>query len=449
MAKKENPSPINIIWLIMMLIAVISASYTGKMGDLTTEMFDSAKSAVQLAINLIGAMAIMLGIMKVAEEAGLMRIIARAMRPIMVRLFPEVPDDHPAMSAMIMNFSANALGLGNAATPMGIKAMQELDSLNPEKGTATDPMCLFLAINTSSLAILPLGVIAVRASAGAENPGAIILPSILATGTSTVVAVITAKIMGNFSKKTKPGSLQDSIEKQKQEKSEPDNNEEKEKDDAPVLVPPGLPGRIIAFGSIAALAGGGLYTYFTGEQPEPNLQNVLQAVSAWILPLLIISILLFGYLKGVKIYETVTTGAKDGFDTAVRIIPFLVAVFVAIGMIKASGAMELFIKGVTPLTSLIGMPPEALPMAFMRPLSGSGAFGVMSEVVKSAPDSFGSFVVSTMQGSTETTFYVLAVYFGSIGIKRIRYALYAGLIADLAGILATVFIARFFFYVVF
>ncbi|MFW5960172.1 MAG: spore maturation protein, partial [Chitinivibrionales bacterium] len=177
--------------------------------------------------------------------------------------------------------------------------------------------------------------------------------------------------------------------------------------------------------------------------------NILQTVSAWILPLLIISILLFGYLKGIKIYETVTTGAKDGFDTAVRIIPFLVAVFVAIGMIKASGAMELFIKGVTPLTSLIGMPPEALPMAFMRPLSGSGALGVMSEVVKSAPDSFGSFVVSTMQGSTETTFYVLAVYFGSIGIKRIRYALYAGLIADLAGILATVFISRFFFFVVF
>lgn len=431
----QKTSAINIIWLAMIVIATVTAAYTGTMAEVTKASFDSAKNAVTLAIGLIGPMALWLGIMKVAEAGGLMKIIARAMRPLMIRLFPDVPAEHPAMSAMIMNMAANALGLGNAATPMGIKAMQELEKLSAEKGTATNAMCLFLAINTSSVTLLPLGVITVRAAANATSPSAILIPSLIATFCSTLVAIFVSKLLSKKELVLSPEHLP----------SEKESSEQKEYSSTDDLVKPGTTGRVFIWLMILLFLGGVVYQLI--QQPESLAFSAatLNTVSNWLIPVLISSLLIFGYFKGVKIYETVTDGAKEGFNTAIRIIPFMVAIFVAIGMFRASGAMDILITVLSPITSLIGMPAEALAMALMRPLSGSGAFGMMSEIVGQSPDSFLSFLVSTMQGSTETTFYVLAVYFGSVGIKRTRHALPAALCADAAGILAAVLICNLWF----
>lgn len=436
----KKPSAINIIWFSLILIATVTAAYTGKMENITKAMFDSAKGAVVLAIGLVGPMALWLGIMKVVEAGGLMKIIARAIRPVMIRLFPDVPEDHPAMSAMIMNMAANALGLGNAATPMGIKAMKELDTLNPEKGTATNSMCLFLAINTSSVTLLPLGVITVRAGAGAVNPSAILLTSILATACSTIAAVIAAKL---FARKDTLAFSPSSTQKSAYKEIDPDKSSSQKAEYD--LIPPGIISKVFIFIIIAAFIGAIIFRVSKGNIPPLFGHQFLTSLSHWLMPILMCALLLFGYFKGVKIYETLTDGAKEGFNIAIRIIPFLVAIFVAIGMFRASGALDILITLLNPVTSLIGMPAEALQVALLRPLSGSGSFGVMAEIVNNNPDSFLSYLVSTMQGSTETTFYVLAVYFGSVGIKRTRHALPAGLCADATGVLASVFICRLMF----
>ncbi|MFO7760590.1 MAG: nucleoside recognition domain-containing protein [Desulfobia sp.] len=430
-------SAINIIWLGLVVIATVTAAYTGRMEAVTRASFDSAKDAVTLAIGLIGPMALWLGIMKVAEAGGLMRLIARGMRPVMTRLFPEVPAEHPAMSAMIMNMAANTLGLGNAATPMGIKAMQELDKISAEKETATNAMCLFLAINTSCITILPLGVITVRAAAGAAAPAGILIPSILATACSTLVAIAAAKLMAG--RDSGPPVLAAG------ETGEEESSGGQAEEASPELVKPGPYGRFFVFVMIAAFAGAVFYNILTNPDKLRLSTDLINTVSNWLIPMIISSLIIFGYLRGVKIYETLTDGAKEGFSTAIKIIPFMVAIFVAIGMFRASGAMEILINMLSPLTSLINMPAEALSVAFMRPLSGSGSFGIMSEIVGRDPDSFLSFLVSTMQGSTETTFYVLAVYFGSISIRRTRHALPAALCADAAGVLTAVLICNLWF----
>jgi len=424
----QKSSPMNIIWLLLIVIATITAAYNGTMSELTAASFDSAKSAVELALKLIGAMALWLGIMKVAELSGLMRIIARAIRPLMIRLFPEVPSDHPAMSAMIMNMAANALGLGNAATPMGIKAMTELDQLNAEKGTATNAMCLFLAINTSSVTLLPLGVIAVRAAAGASDPAAILIPSIVATACSTAVAIFIAKVLS----RNKP------IPVASQPVSDKDSSDIEIPEVKTDLVEPSILSRILIWAAIATFGIILIWKFVQGDYPPILSTDFIGVASNWLIPLLMCFFLIIGFFKGIKVYEVVTDGAKEGFNVAVRIIPYMVAIFVAIGMFKASGAMEILVGMLEPVLTRIGMPAEALPMALMRPLSGSGAYGIMSEVVSSAPDSFAAAVVSTMQGSTETTFYVLAVYFGAVGIRKTRHALPAALCADAAGIVAAV-----------
>jgi len=431
---RHKPSAINIIWLAMILIATVTAAYTGRMAEVTKASFDSAKSAVTLAIGLIGPMALWLGIMKVAEDGGMMRAIARALRPVMIRLFPEVPAEHPAMAAMIMNMAANTLGLGNAATPMGIKAMQELEKLAPEKGTATNAMCLFLAINTSSVTLLPLGVITVRAAANAAHPAAILVPSLIATCCSTLVAIMAAKFMAGreSSRRVIPLTGEDDG---KVDTSDGDGKAD--------LYPPSRSGKIFVCLLVIVFGGGIIYQLLNNMHSLAWSTAVINEVSTWLIPVLISFFLIYGYFRGVKLYESVTEGAKEGFLTAVRIIPFMVAIFVAIGMFRASGAMDIIIKVFSPITQLIGMPAEALSMALMRPLSGSGAFGLMSEIVNRDPNSFLSFLVSTMQGSTETTFYVLAVYFGSVGIKRTRHALPAALCADAAGMIAAVLICNF------
>lgn len=429
---KEKASAINIIWLSMIVLATVTAAYNGKMDAVTMASFESAKSAVTLALGLLGPMALWLGIMKVAEAGGLLKMIARGVRPVMVRLFPDVPHDHPAMSAMIMNMAANALGLGNAATPMGIRAMQELDKLSGEKGTATNAMCLFLAINTSSVTLLPLGIITVRAAANATSPAAILVPALIATTCSTLVAVLAAKMLAGKDIATVPADLA---------RRDPEG-EDSAAPEAEGLLLPGRTGKIYVWLLVAAFCGGAGYRLVSSENAVSFSIASFNTISGWLVPMLLAFFLIFGYLRGVKVYETMTEGAKEGFTTAVRIIPFMVAIFVAIGMFRASGAMDLLVAWLSPVTQLVGLPAEALAVALMRPLSGSGSFGIMSEIVNQNPDSFLAFLVSTIQGSTETTFYVLAVYFGSVGIKRTRHALPAALCADAAGIIASVVVCN-------
>ena len=426
---KEKAPAINIIWLSIMLISIASAAWLGKMSDLSLALFEESKAAVTLAIGLIGAMAFWMGMMKILEEAGALKIIAKAVRPVMSKLFPEIPKDHPAIGAIVMNMSANMLGMGNAATPFGINAMQELDKLNGEKGRATNAMCLFLAINTSSVTLLPLGVITIRASAGAKDPASILIPSLLATIVSTTVALIATKLM----QLRTPDCKQSEIPA---EKKEEEVEQEPEK--------AGLKQKIVASLFILAILAGMVYQIVSADLSGLSFTSVVKAVSDWLIPAIITLILVFGYLRNVKIYETLAEGAKGGFNTAVKIIPFMVAIFAAVGMFRASGAMDIMISALSPVTNLIGMPAEALPMALMRPLSGSGAFGIMSQIVGNDPDSFLSFLVSVMQGSTETTFYVLALYFGAVSIKNSRHALPAALCADFAGIMAAVLFCHLF-----
>ena len=437
---KNRPAAINLIWLFMILLATVVATYNGRMEQMLDASFESAKSSVNLAIGLIGVMALWLGLMKVAEAGGLMRLIARAIRPVMVRLFPNVPAEHPAMSAMIMNMAANALGLGNAATPMGIKAMMELDSLNPNKGEATDAMCLFLAINTSSVTLLPLGVIGVRASAGATEPAAILITTLVATICSTAVAIAASKTFVYLrGRELRVETVSANPRNTEHDSATVDSEGERGKEE---LHPPGRIGRWAALIMIFAFAGGLIYRVIISTDSAALGKEI---ISYWLVPAIMCGLLLFGYLRGVKVYEAATTGAKEGFQVAIKIIPFLVMILVAIGMFRASGAFDLMVTALRPITSIIGMPADALPMALMRPLSGSGAFGVMSEVVSRDPNSFSSFLVSTMQGSTETTFYVLAVYFGAIGVFRPRHAVAAALLADATGILVSLGICHLMF----
>lgn len=400
------------------------------MQALSQAMIESAAGAVELAIGLIGIMALFLGLMKVAEAGGLLTIIARLISPLMTRLFPEVPPDHPAMGAMILNLSANALGLGNAATPFGIRAMQELDRLNTKPGVATDPMVLFLAINTSSVTLLPTGVIALRASAGSHDPAGILPTTLVATIASTVVAILAAKLYRSLVPF----------------------------DSVPV------PQKIISdvpapdFGAADHAAA---FAQNTGE-PYPLLVSILalgallalipltilfgQALSPWIIPLLFVGFLTFGVLRRVAVYEVFVEGAKDGLRVAVRIIPYLVAILAAVGMLRASGALDAMVHLLGPLTEKVGLPAQALPMALLRPLSGSGAYGILASTLQDpaiGPDSYTGYLVSTLQGSTETTFYILAVYFGAVQIRRIRHALAAALTADFAGICAAVAICSY------
>jgi len=369
----------------------------------------------------VGAVSLKKGLMKVAEAGGMLKILARLIRPLMVRLFPEVPPEHPAMGAMILNLSANALGLGNAATPFGIRAMQELDKLNPSPGTASDSMALFLAINTSSVTLLPTGVIALRAAAGSSDPAGILPTTLIATMASTLIAITAAKLYQRFFKMESAPIQTDVVdqsgEKQTDEKIPMD-------DDAgayPLWVSATALGGLMALIPVTVVYG--------------------RVISPWIIPLIMVGFLGFGVVRRVRVYEAFVDGAKEGFQVAVKIIPFLVAILVAVGMFRASGAMGIMVHWLGGFTGRFGLPAEALPMALMRPLSGSGAYGVMASIINDpaiGPDSYAGYLVTTLQGSTETTFYVLAVYYGAIQIRRIRHTLAAALTADLAGVIFAV-----------
>lgn len=420
----------NVVFILLILTAFLTAGWhqltasageTTPMDALSTAMVESASGAVELALGLVGVMALFLGLMKIAEEGGLLTILARLLRPLMVRLFPDVPAEHPAMGAMILNMSANILGLGNAATPFGIRAMQELNRLNPCKGTATDSMVLFLAINTSSITLLPTGVIALRAAAGSHDPAGILPTTLFATACSTVVAILAALAYRRFFPIT-----------DKDKSEAPADSDTESVSTTPIELPTSEEGYPL-WVSWIVLAG------FLTLIPLTVIYG--HVISPWILPGIMLAFLLFGLSRGVRIYETFVEGAKEGFQVALKIIPYLVAILVAVGMFRASGAMEWLVSGLGVVTTPLGMPAEALPMALLRPLSGSGAYGVMASVINDpaiGPDSYTGYLVSTLQGSTETTFYVLAVYFGAVQIRRIRHALAAGLTADITGVIAAV-----------
>ena len=429
----------NVIFLAMVLVAFLvtgvrqiawvapAPDAASPMSALTTAMVDAAGGAVTLAIGLVGMMALFLGLMKVAEAGGLLRIIARTLRPLMVRIFPDVPPEHPAMGAMILNVSANVLGLGNAATPFGIRAMQELDTLNRVKGTATNAMALFLAINTSSVTLLPTGVIALRASAGSADPAGILPTTLFATFVSTLAAFAAVRLFQRWSPVTAGAAAEVG--------AEPGLAAAHGATSSAPLELSGETGEAaypawvsaLAFAAVAALIP---LTLLYGDQIGP-----------WVIPGLAVALLGFGAVRRVRVYEVLVEGARDGVQVAVRIIPYLVAILVAIAMLRASGTLDAVTRALGPFTSLVGLPADALPMALLRPLSGSGAYALLASTIQDpaiGPDSYTGYLVSTMQGSTETTFYVLAVYFGAIQVRRIRHTLAAGLVADVAGVAGSI-----------
>ncbi len=466
----------NWIWLGLILISILCGGFTGQMHAVTVRVFESAQEAVWLAFKLIGIMALFLGIMRVAQDGGLLRIIARWLRRPMRWLFPDVPEDHPAMSAMILNLGANMMGLGNAATPFGIKAMIELDRLNRRKGVATDAMCLFLVINTSSISLLPTGVMGLRAAAGSADPAAIWLPTLLATLTSTIAGIIVVKLLQRARRfqlpdlKEQPPAPEETASEEEGGAPEVDEKVFGSAEKASLSVRVFIWFVIVTFFAAAVYHYAGWWLLAAKVSAAaaavkqafalmlPALYKILQVdppgilyviknfFSFWAVPALIGGLLLFGLSRKVRVYESLIEGAKEGFRVAVRIIPYLVAIIVAVAMFDASGAMDLLKASLGRLTGYVGMPAEALPMAVIRPLSGSGAFAYMSSVFNQyGPDSFVGNMVSVMQGSFETTLYVLAVYFGSVGVYRVRHALAAGLLADLGGIIATVALCHVFF----
>jgi spore maturation protein SpmA len=438
---------LNIIFLLLMLVSILMASFTGRMEAVTQATVKSARDAVELALGLVGVMTFFLGIMKVAEQGGLLAILARTLQPVLCRIFPSVPANHPAIGAMIMNLAANFLGLGNAATPFGIKAMMELDKLNETKGTVTNAMVLFLAINTSGLTLLPTTMISLRASAQSVNVAGILFPTWVAGICATLMAILISPLLARlpyYLKKPTVGTATDLSP------AEGNSISTLAADASPSGIGPLSPTERIWRTILALLAGllflAGLGYTLVYALPLPSSETFRSLVSFWTLPAIILFLLAFGWSRGVKVYDAIIEGGKEGFNVALRILPYLVAILVMVGIFRASGGMELLVRVFSPLASLIGMPAETLPVALLRPLSGSGTLGVVAEIFKThGPDSFIGIMASVIYGSTETTFYVLAVYLGAVGIKNTRHALPSCLLADASGILAGVWIVRMLF----
>jgi spore maturation protein SpmA len=458
---------LNYIWLGLMVLAVVIGGCTDNLKAVADKSFEMAEFAVmKTALPLVGIMALWLGIMRLAERAGLVALLARALRPLMVWLFPDVPADHPAMGSMLLNMAASILGLGNAATPLGLRAMKDLETLNPRPGTATNAMCTYLAINTSSIQLIPATAIAVLAANNASNPTAIVGTSIMATTCAAIAAVTAAKFLQRLPIYRLP-PVMSPVPQPVLATAEP--QAAKAAIDKPIIKEAATLQPLEWWG-VAIMATFGaffLYLFFRLAFPEAmrqTLGNILPAlaphaaaedaasttfvrivgaVSKISIPFMLSAFPLYAALRHVKVYEEFVDGAKEGFDVAIRILPYLVAILVAIGMFRAAGGIKLLSDALAPAMRAVGFPSELLPMVLMRPLSGSGTLGVFAELVKQCgPDSLISRMGGTIFGSTETTFYVLAVYFGSVSIKRTRYALLAGLIADTVGVIASVVVCK-------
>lgn len=407
---------LNIIWIAFFLIAFAVALFKLiVLGDqmvfsqLMEAMFELAKTAFEISLGLTGILALWLGIMKIGERSGFVDLLTRGLTPLFQRLMPDIPRNHPALGSMVMNISANALGLDNAATPLGIKAMKELQELNPFKDTASNAQILFLVINTSAVTLFPVTIFTYRAQMGAANPTDVFIPILLATYMSTLVGLLTVAWVQKI-------NLLDRV--------------------------------VLAYLGGFTLLVVGLLGYFASLS-----QDVMLSQSAFISNVILFSLVVIfisaAALKKVNAYEAFIDGAKEGFETAVRIIPYLVAMLVAIGVFRASGALELIFDGLRSLVLSLGLDDrfiDAMPTALMKPFSGSGARAMMVDTMQAyGADSFAGRLSSIVQGSTETTFYVLAVYFGAVGIRNIRHAVGCGLAADFAGIIAAISVAYWFF----
>lgn len=437
---------LNYLWLALLVAGVVIGGFGGQLKAVSDRAFEMSKVAVlDTALPLVGFMALWLGIMRLAERAGLISLLARGLRPLLRLLFPDVPAGHPAMGAMVMNLAANMLGLGNAATPLGLRAMQHLERLNPHPGTATNAMCTFLALNTSCVTLIPATAVAILAANNSTNPTAIVGTALLASLVGAITGVSVARFCARLAWFRPPAA---SVQPRAAV-------EEPAAPEAPVNGAEAL--RPIRWWGRAALAG---YAGFAGWMflrlafPEwfglevrsdlvgrGAFVRMVDGLSQLSVPLLLSGFPLYAALRGVRVYEEFIEGAKEGFNVALRIIPYLVAILVAIGMFRAAGGIDLVSRALSPVLLAVGFPVEALPLALLRPLSGSGTLGLFTELVKThGPDSFIARLGGTIYGSTETTFYVLAVYFGSVGVKRTRHAVVAGLSADFMAVVASLVI---------
>jgi len=407
---------LNYIWvgffLIAFVIALVKLVFWGDFDVFPAMMdstFASSKTAFEISLGLTGVLSLWLGIMKIGEKGGVVNVLAKLLSPIFVKLFPDIPKGHPVTGSIFMNIAANMLGLDNAATPLGLKAMEQLQELNPKKDTATNPMIMFLVLNTSGLTLIPISIMVYRAQMGAAQPTDIFIPILLATFFSTLAGIIITSLYQKINLFNRTLLLT-------------------------------LGGAALA---VAAIIWG------FGKMDSLLMNKVSTSSANIILMLIIIAFILAGLRKKVNVYDAFVEGAKDGFTTAVRIIPYLVAILVGIGVFRASGAMDMLIDGIKYGVGACGGNTDfvaALPTALMKPLSGSGARGMMIDAMTTyGADSFVGRLSCIFQGSTDTTFYILAVYFGSVGVVKMRHAVTCGLLADLAGIIAAIAIGYMFF----
>ena len=407
---------LNYIWIaffvIAFTVAIIKSIFGGDIGvwsEIMNSSFSSSRTAFEISLGLTGVLSLWLGIMKIGERGGIIATFARLVSPFFSRLFPSLPKDSPIFGSIFMNFSANMLGLDNAATPLGLKAMKEMQEINTQKDKATDAMIMFLVLNTTGLTLVPISVMVYRAQMGAMNPSDVFLPILIATYISTLAGLIITCIKQRI-------NLFDKV-------------------------------ILSTIAVVTALIGGVLAFFMNLPQDKVSLYSTVGANS--LLFTIIMLFLAAGIRKKINVYEAFIDGAKEGFKTAVTIIPYLVAILVAIGMFRASGAMDYLTEGITYLVAACGVDTDfvgAIPTALMKPLSGSGARGMMVDAMTTyGADSFVARVASTIQGSTDTTLYIIAVYFGAVGIKNSRYAAGVGLVADFIGIIAAIFTAYVFF----
>lgn len=407
---------LNYIWIAFFLIAFVVAigklvigGDTAVFTEIINASFASAKTGFEISLGLTGILSLWLGIMKIGEKGGVIQAFARLAAPVFSKLFPDIPRDHPVTGSIFMNLSANLLGLDNAATPMGLKAMQQLQELNPNKESASNSMVMFLCINASGLTLIPITIMMYRAQLGAANPSDVFLPIMLATFTSTLVAILAVCV------RQKINILQRNL--------------------------------ILFFGGLGLFIGGLVWLFNSMEQEQVSLYSTLFANT--LLFTIICGFIISGMRKKINVYDTFIEGAKEGFQTAITIIPYLVAILVGIGVFRASGAMDFIIQGVRFGIASIGLNTdfvEALPTMLMKPLSGSGARGMMLDAMNTyGADSFVGRLSSIVQGSCDTTFYVVALYYGSVGIRNTRYTVQCALLADLAGAIAAIAMAYLFF----
>ena len=407
---------LNYIWIAFFLIAFVIATVRLMfMGDtevfpaIMNSTFDTSKTAFEISLGLTGVLSLWLGIMKIGEKGGVINVVARVLSPVFTRLFPDIPKGHPVTGSIFMNVAANMLGLDNAATPLGLKAMEQLQELNPKKDTATNPMIMFLVLNTSGLTLIPVSIMVYRAQMGAAQPTDIFVPILLATFFSTLAGIVFTSLYQRINLINRT--------------------------------------MLLTLGGMSAVVAAIIWGFAQMDKAQMNV--VSNSVANILLMLIIVMFILAGMRKKVNVYDAFIEGAKDGFTTAVRIIPYLVAILVGIGVFRASGAMDMLVDGIKWTVAALGGNTDfvgALPTALMKPLSGSGARGMMVDAMSTyGADSFVGRLSCIFQGSTDTTFYILAVYFGSVGIRYTRHAVACGLLADLAGVIAAIAICYMFF----